>query len=730
MRKFLLKAFIVIFLCSIHLIARTQSIGDYQSAASGNWTNTSSWARWDGVAWITPAPVPTLADGVINILAAHNVTVNSSVTAVDQLTVNLSGTLTLELNSVLPLADGAGDDLIINGNLNWNGGILNSPGNAVATATGTIVFSTANNKIFNTPVTNNGTVTWQNGTIFYNLTTTFTNNGTMNITGNNTMQNAQGTFINNGILTKTSAGTTSFASGLSLSNNGTMNLNAGTTQADCNFTNTATINFNNGSLDNALTFNHNTGSVLSGTGTFTNNGTLNLNISQSFGPTLLFPNSGVINGAGNLTVNNNIIINGNLQGGGTLIVNGNTIWNSGQISRVFINGIANTFTLATAANKIFTVNFTNAGTVIWQNGTIFFNATATFTNNGTMSITGNNTMQNAQGTFINNGTISKSSTSATDFNSLTSFTNSATGTIRGVGTINMSPSLFFNNGVIAPGLSPGILTVNTQQPLSANSTLQIEMLNGSGAGTGHDQLIRNGNLALSGTLTVTETGTVPNGTYTIINLTAGAISGSFSTTNLPPAYTLQVNSTDVRVIKNSTLPVHLHSFHVSILNNIVLLQWITENEINNSHFELQRSSNGINYVTIGRVNASTSSNDRKEYSFIDAQPLKGNNYYRLKQVDIDARFEYTPVRRVVFDDKGLLLTIYPNPVNDMLIVDFSTAEKKIMVQVFDANGKLQLSRQMKNDLLLKIPVQVLAGGVYYLQVSDGIVTANAKFMKL
>ena len=116
--------------------------------------------------------------------------------------------------------------------------------------------------------------------------------------------------------------------------------------------------------------------------------------------------------------------------------------------------------------------------------------------------------------------------------------------------------------ILAPGLSPDIMTFNGAQPLSSGSTLQIEMLDGTGPGTGHDQLQRNGNLTLAGNITVTADPGVPNGTYTIIDLTSGDISGTFSSETLPSGYTLEIDLTndEVKVTKAPLVSLATHYF--------------------------------------------------------------------------------------------------------------------------------------------------------------------------
>ena len=146
------------------------------------------------------------------------------------------------------------------------------------------------------------------------------------------------------------------------------------------------------------------------------------------------------------------------------------------------------------------------------------------------------------GTAFNNnsgGIFAKTSTGTTTFNVIvTSY-----GTFKGVGTYDFN-NLFLNAGTIAPGLSPGIVIVTyadldpfNYPLLGTNSDMDIEINDGSGPGTGHDQIVKNSSLTLKGTLRVTETGTVPDGVYAIVLVTGGTIDGDFDNVILPPGYT-------------------------------------------------------------------------------------------------------------------------------------------------------------------------------------------------
>ena len=92
---------------------------------------------------------------------------------------------------------------------------------------------------------------------------------------------------------------------------------------------------------------------------------------------------------------------------------------------------------------------------------------------------------------------------------------------------------------------------------------------------------------------------------------------------------------------SSALPLHFISFTAAKNNNNIALKWITENEVNTLNFEIERSTNGINFMKLATLPATGNSYLQNIYSFNDLQPTKGNNYYRLKQIDHDGKFEYS-----------------------------------------------------------------------------------------
>jgi hypothetical protein len=101
---------------------------------------------------------------------------------------------------------------------------------------------------------------------------------------------------------------------------------------------------------------------------------------------------------------------------------------------------------------------------------------------------------------------------------------------------------------------------------------------------------------------------------------------------------------DVIVQDVTTLPITLSSLVGQANNYGVKLNWTTASETNNQYFEILRAGEDKNFVSIGRINGSRNSSTSKSYSFDDFNPLTGNNYYQLKQIDFDGKStSFTPI---------------------------------------------------------------------------------------
>ena len=178
----------------------------------------------------------------------------------------------------------------------------------------------------------------------------------------------------------------------------------------------------------------------------------------------------------------------------------------------------------------------------------------------------------------------------------------------------------------------------------------------------------------------------------------------------------------------SLLPLHLLSFSGRKLNSSIQLNWATENEINTSHFDIERSGTGAGFAKTGEV-AAINSSGRNDYTFTDVQPLSGINYYRLKQTDKDGRLTYSPVIRISVNGSELLFTLSPNPANNFINITYPGKKEKVTISIYDVQGKLVKQQTQKAELIIKATVQQLAPGMYFIQLADGDTIQLGKFIK-
>jgi hypothetical protein len=170
----------------------------------------------------------------------------------------------------------------------------------------------------------------------------------------------------------------------------------------------------------------------------------------------------------------------------------------------------------------------------------------------------------------------------------------------------------------------------------------------------------------------------------------------------------------------SVLPVDLISDDALLLKNrTVLLKWSTTSEINNAYYLVNRSSNGSDFSSIGKVTGSVSSTDVVNYQFTDSDPLDGNNFYRLSQVDIDGNQKILSVKKVTVKPSGTM-SLYPNPVVGSLVtLDYGKiVSSKVSYKVVDASGKVVSSGKIHQQIQ-ELNLPVLGTGIYTIQISDG-----------
>jgi hypothetical protein len=174
----------------------------------------------------------------------------------------------------------------------------------------------------------------------------------------------------------------------------------------------------------------------------------------------------------------------------------------------------------------------------------------------------------------------------------------------------------------------------------------------------------------------------------------------------------------------SPLPIVLQEFMAQCADEQVMVIWITESEINNERFFVQRSADLIQWEQVLTIPGAGNSNAPLSYSATDDRPLGGVSYYRLGQQDYDGTTEvFDPVSVVCHatDESGHALHVYPNPAEDAftLVLFLSQAISEAMLELTDLNGQVVAVRTIsavKGNNAFLFQREGLGSGVYFLRL--------------
>ena len=188
-------------------------------------------------------------------------------------------------------------------------------------------------------------------------------------------------------------------------------------------------------------------------------------------------------------------------------------------------------------------------------------------------------------------------------------------------------------------------------------------------------------------------------------------------------------------IAGTALPVKLIDFTGRLQKNSVALDWKTSFELNSKGFDIERSYDGQNFEKVGYVTAAGNSNLTLNYQFIDKSIAQESNYYRLKQLDIDDKFEYSKVVLIKnpLGDKSLF-KVLRNPFDDAIDIEFGKVPGgNVRVRLFDEQGRLVMTWDKQNVAFNRVRFglvsKYLSSGVYLLHVTTIDRTYVEKIMK-
>ena len=192
-----------------------------------------------------------------------------------------------------------------------------------------------------------------------------------------------------------------------------------------------------------------------------------------------------------------------------------------------------------------------------------------------------------------------------------------------------------------------------------------------------------------------------------VSATAGSNGQTFSN------YTFS-RSTDPAGYCRSLLPVRLIAFTASAIDRKVLLQWQIDNPADVKSFIIERSITATQWMEVKTI---PGNNQNHNYKTIDENPLPGRTYYRIKFIEKNNSFSYSPIRQVTIAGKNEFV-IYPNPATNRIIIAGNynyPADMKLL----DVSGKIIFQKNITNSPAT-IDLPYLPGGIYMLRINQSV----------
>ncbi|MCS6972891.1 MAG: T9SS type A sorting domain-containing protein [Cyclobacteriaceae bacterium] len=399
-------------------------------------------------------------------------------------------------------------------------------------------------------------------------------------------------------------------------------------------------------------------------------------------------------------------------------------------------------------------NFGGTGFNVATGVTLTSNANFTFSNgtsnvNGTINVNGNfsvtNGTTNIYGTVTTTGNLSVSGGAIVNVYGTLYITGNATinanlrifpgGKVVVEGNVTVQNSNYLTIGTSAapPPYSDMVIYGNLIQQSSGDVTINrngrlavFGNVTDSGGGGTFMQINNGGQVYVHGNITYSGGGsfvqnnntTNPYGLY--VNGTASSTGGGGSiTSNIGNQSTMFSTNPSfaswVASQPNSPLPVTLLSFSLKRTDNgSVLVMWSTASETDFDYFEVERSHNGADFISVGRIQgAGYNTNKVQHYSFTDTDPFIGTSYYRLKAVDLDGSSEYFQILSIVVTGSKSF-HVYPNPSDGEQVnvaINFEPmAGDRLIVR--DATGQVVVQQQINAQIHNLVFAEKLRPGIY------------------
>jgi Secretion system C-terminal sorting domain len=370
--------------------------------------------------------------------------------------------------------------------------------------------------------------------------------------------------------------------------------------------------------------------------------------------------------------------------------------------------------LSLIAFLLFVISVNAQSTVLWDGG-----ATATPSASPTSGVPANITVSDiSQGN--NNGTTPLLSATSVSNNSGASGANNfgASARIGSLSTATNGSAYFTFTVSIAPGKTTTItqLAFGTRSTSTGPSAYSVRT-----SGDNYATDIATGSITISSPAAWIGTS---SGSF-IVNLPPGG-SVTFriyghSGTGSASASTANWRIDDIKLSISAVLSVEFTKIDAKTTDSKNRLIWQTASEKNSAYFDIQRSTNAVDFQSIGTVKGNGTTNNMSNYTFEDKTPSVGTNYYRLQQVDADGTTTLSKVVSVQFNGKKEALKVYPTLATDKLIV--LNADETTPYNIVNLYGQSVQTGQLNEQNELNI--NNLLSGTYILKIGN----SSIKFFK-
>lgn len=169
------------------------------------------------------------------------------------------------------------------------------------------------------------------------------------------------------------------------------------------------------------------------------------------------------------------------------------------------------------------------------------------------------------------------------------------------------------------------------------------------------------------------------------------------------------------------LPVELISFDADCNSKNVVLNWMTASEINNSHFVIEKSFDGVDFNEVDKVEGRGNSNVNVSYSWYDEESYSKTAYYRLKQIDFDGGYSYSQIKSAKCDGFDGV-RIYPNPAKNSFDFDYKSSGEEMLLEIYSVTGQLVYQNEyldISDEMISKkVDISQLNSGIYFVNFNS------------